>query len=37
MDTEKKQLTEKYERFENRYLLAVELEEKYAFNLSSCP
>lgn len=37
METEKKDLMEKYERFESRYLLAIELEEKWAFNVSSCP
>lgn len=37
MSKEKKTINEKYERFENRYLLALELEEKYAFNVSSCP
>ena len=37
METEKKDLIEKYERFESRYLLAIELEEKWAFNVSSCP
>lgn len=27
MEREKKEILEKYERFENRYLLAIELEE----------